>query len=89
MPRKPSAPAGDARRRGRPPKGADDPAIRDLPTVTLRVDAELLARLDAVVARRNRELAAQGAQTSRGAVAVLALRSFVEAEEKRAAEGSP
>jgi hypothetical protein len=69
---------------GRPRKV--DGAVRDLPGITVRVEPELLARLDASVARRNAGLRAQGASTSRGAVMVIALREFCEREEAAAAE---
>lgn len=85
----PSTPADpSARRRGRPPKGTDDAPdtrVRDLPGITVRAEPELLARLDAVVADRNRKLRAEGASTSRGAVMTLALREFCERYEAAAA----
>lgn len=75
----------DARKRGRPAKG-DGERIRELPTVTVRVEPDVLALLDAEVAHRNRELARQGATTSRGAVLAFALRAFAEqARDARAA----
>lgn len=77
----PATPSPDARKRGRPPKGEGETRIRGLPVITVRADPELLARLDAVVAWRNRKLAAEGATTSRGAVTTIALREYVDRAE--------
>jgi len=74
----PSAPARKSTRKR-------DDAVRDLPVITVRLDADTIARLDAVVERREAELRAQGGHTSRGAVAALALREFIERDEARAA----
>ncbi len=82
--RAPSAPS--PRPPGRP-KSADP--VREYPTINVRLEPALLARLDAIVARRNRELATQGASTSRLAVAALALREFCDREEAEAAKGGP
>lgn len=88
-PRGAAAPAPPARSPGRPRKGADGSRVRDLPGVTVRVEAETLARLDAEVSRRNRALASQGASTNRGAVMAIALREFCERAELAAAAGAP
>lgn len=73
-----SPPPDDARGPGRPRKGADGARVRDLPGVTVRVEADVLRRLDAEVAHRNEVLRAQGASTNRGAVMAIALREFVD-----------
>lgn len=73
--------APDARRRGRPPKGEGETRVRELPGITVRAEPDLLARLDAIVAWRNRRLAAEGASTSRGAVTTIALREFCDRAE--------
>lgn len=78
----------EARRLGRKPLGDDGERVRDLPPVTIRPEPELLARIDAEVARRNRALRPQGYTTSRGAVMVIALREFCERAEA-AAEVAP
>lgn len=75
---KPSAPSPAPRKGGRPRK---DDAVRDLPALSIRVDRGTIDRLDAIVTRRNRELAAQGATTSRLAVMAIALREFCDREE--------
>ena len=85
----PSPPPEASRPPGRPRKGADGSRVRDLPGVTVRVEAETLARLDAEVSRRNRALASQGASTNRGAVMAIALREFCERAELAAAAGAP
>lgn len=86
----PSSPADPAaRRRGRPPQGTDDAPdarVRDLPGITVRAEPDLLARLDAIVADRNRRLRAEGASTSRGAVMALALREFCDRYDAARAE---
>jgi predicted transcriptional regulator len=53
--------------------------------VTVRVEAETLARIDGEVDRRNRALASQGASTNRGAVMAIALREFCDRAEAAAA----
>lgn len=79
-----------ARKRGRPAKGADETRVRELPGVTVRAEPELLARLDAIVAWRNRRLRTEGASTSRGAVMTVALREFIDRSEAamRSEQGS-
>lgn len=62
-------------------------AIRDVPPVGVRLPPDLRARLDAIVSRRNVELAAQGAETSRAALIVAAVREFCDRDD--AAQGSP
>lgn len=84
-PRGAAAPTPPARSPGRPRKGADGSRVRDLPGVTVRVDAETLARIDAEVSRRNEALRAQGASTNRGAVMAIALREFCARVEAAAA----
>lgn len=85
----PATPSPDARKRGRPPKGEGETRVRELPGITVRAEPDLLARLDAIVAWRNRRLAAEGASTSRGAVTTIALREFCDRAEAaaRAAQG--
>jgi len=63
-----------------------DTGRRTADLFTVRVEPEVLARIDAEVDRRNRALAAQGASTNRGAVMALALREFCERVEAAAAE---
>jgi hypothetical protein len=80
-----TAPPG-SRPRGRPPAGAEGGKVRELPGVTVRVTPELLARIDAEVARRNEASRPKGYSTSRGAVMALALEEFCAAAERAAAE---
>ena len=84
-PRVAAATPPPARPPGRPRKGADGSRVRDLPGVTVRVEAETLARIDGEVDRRNRALASQGASTNRGAVMAIALREFCDRAEAAAA----
>ena len=80
-----STPADAPRKPGRPAKAPAE-RIRELPVITVRAEPELLARLDAIVARRNQELALQGATTSRGALATIALREFCDRHKEEAAQ---
>ncbi len=60
------------------------------PSVTgFRVPAELLVRLDAIVARRAAELARLGGSPSRNALVVAALTEFCEREEAAARASAP
>lgn len=60
-------------------------AVRDLPSLPVRLPADLRARLDALVKSRNDALAAQGASTSATALVVAAVREFVERHEAESA----
>lgn len=63
-------------------------AIRDIPPVGVRLPRELRDRLDAIVAARNVELAAVGAETSRAALIVMAVREFCDRHAHASAEAS-
>jgi hypothetical protein len=82
-PKKPQPPARTAstpqpaRRGPGRPKGANP----STPVTGFRIPLELLARLDAIAARRNAELASRGATTSRNAVMVNVLTEFCDREE--------
>jgi len=80
-------PAEAPRPPGRPRKGAEGTRVRDLPGVTVRVEADVIARIDAEVDKRNEALRAQGASTNRGAVMAMALREFVDRVQPIAARG--
>lgn len=64
-------------------------AVRDIVPLPVRLQPDLRARLDAIAAARNAELAKQGASTSATALAVTAIREFCEREEARASTGAP
>lgn len=72
------APDAPKRGPGRPPKASTQP----LPPVTgIRFPVELLARVDAFVARRNVELEGEGFTTNRNAVVVRLVRDALDAIE--------
>ncbi len=56
-------------------------AIRDVAPVGVRLPPDLRERLDAIVAKRNERLALEGAETSRAALIVAAVREFCERNE--------
>lgn len=78
MPKKTSAPK---KPRGRP-RGETPPP----PVTGVRIPAEVLVALDAIVERRAAAMAPQGGTTSRNAIIVTALREFIERD---AAGGAP
>lgn len=71
-PKKPQPEA--AKKRGGRPKGVTDP----IPTTGFRIPPAVLARVDAVVAARNAELAAIGATVNRTSVIVAALTDYCD-----------
>ena len=83
-PAKPPPSSTTKRPVGRPRR--EDPR----PSVTgLRIPAELLERLDAILARRAAELARLGGSPSRNALIVAALAEFCDREEAAARAGAP
>jgi hypothetical protein len=80
-PASPPSPPAEQPEKRRGGRRRNPEAVRDLPGVTVRAEPALLARLDAIVTRRNAASREQGYTTSRGAVMVIALREFCEREE--------
>lgn len=75
MPRTPP-PKPAPNRGGRPPGPEPRP-----PVTGVRIPLPLLARIDAIVAAREPELAARGGTTSRSALIIAALAEFCDREE--------
>lgn len=71
--------------------GQDTAERTHAPLVNIRLDAELLARVDASVVRRNRAMASLGGTTTRNATIIIALEQWVARAEAEAAapQGSP
>ena len=79
---KPATPEAAPKRRPGRPANPNTPA---LPPVTgLRIPVELLARGDAFVETRNRELASEGLSTTRTAAVIRLLREALDAREAKA-----
>lgn len=66
--------SGAPKNRGGRPKGVTDP----IPTTGFRIPPAVLARVDALVAARNAELAAIGATVNRTSVIVAALADYCD-----------
>jgi hypothetical protein len=78
-----ATPARPAKRMGRP-RGPTPMA----PVTGVRIPPAVIARLDAITARRAAELAARGGSTSRSAIIVAALVEFCDREERLLAQAS-
>lgn len=79
-PARPRAPKSRAAPPSAPSRKRAD-AIRDVAPVGVRLPPDLRERLDAIVSARNERLAAEGAETSRAALIVAAVREFCERHE--------